>query len=242
MDCRSLVVTSTGLARYLAGRGWDSRAIEAAVPVRPPAFSFLATPFYLDLIDWSDPDDPLRRMIWPDPREYDVRSYERADPIGDRAHEPVPGVVHRYPDRCLVMPTSACALHCRFCFRRNLLGGQRWDAGEALRYVSSHAEIQEIILSGGDPLMLPETELEHVMRDLGGIGHIRRLRVHTRIPVADPERISESLLRALRAGRRPLRMVLHINHPREVTPDLRRAVHRLQSGGREVLSQSVLLR
>ena len=230
-----------GLRAYLSRRGMDPAAVIPGDADREPSFSMLATPDYLDLIDWADPSDPLRRMVIPDARERDVQPYERADPIGDRLHEPVPGIVHRYPDRCLLMLTHACAVHCRFCFRRNLLGGHPADDEAALQYIREHAGLREVIFSGGDPFMLPVERLEATVRALAGMGHVRVVRFHTRVPAVDPARVTGPLLQALsRAPRRVV--VLHVNHPREITRAFREAADRLRGVPAMLLSQSVLLR
>ena len=230
-----------GLRAYLTRRGLDPDLVIPRDSDREPSFSMLATPYYLDLMDWSDPSDPLRRMVVPDAREREVQPYERADPIGDRLHEPVPGIVHRYPDRCLLMLTHACAIHCRFCFRRNLLGGHQADDEAALHYIREHVGLREVIFSGGDPFMLPIGKLDAAIRALAGMTHVRVVRFHTRVPTVDPARVSAPLLQALAHAPRRV-VVLHVNHPREITREFREAVGRLRSIPAMLLSQSVLLR
>src|SRR5262249_19804407 len=151
----------------------------------------------LDLIDWDDPSDPLRRQVLPLPEERVVLPDELRDPIGDEAHSPVPGIVHRYPDRVLFLLTAACAVHCRFCFRREFIGTPaltlRPDQFEAaLRYVASHDEIWEVILSGGDPLVFPDPYLAGIFRRLRAIRHVRIIRIHARVPAILPQRLTTS--------------------------------------------------
>src|SRR5579885_937515 len=178
---RSSVRDTAGLRRYLRGRGIDPAdagldgiADPAVLPVRIPRY-------YLDLIDWSDPDDPLRRQVLPSAAEQDVLPDDLRDPIGDDSHSPVPGIVHRYPDRVLLMLTATCAVHCRLCFRREFIGRPtrtlRPDQfGIALGYVAEHQEIWEVILSGGDPLVFPDRYLESVFGQLRAIPHVKIIR------------------------------------------------------------------
>jgi lysine 2,3-aminomutase len=171
---------------------------------------------------------------------------ELHDPIGDDAHSPVPGVVHRYPDRALLLLTAACLVHCRFCFRREFVGQparalskEQFEA--AFAYLAAHPEIWEVILSGGDVLTLPDAYLASVLARLRAITHVRVVRFHSRVPAVLPDRMTDDLARLLRAHA-PVYMVAHVNHPREVTPEFVAAVGRLVDRGVPVLSQSVLMR
>ena len=211
----------------------------AVLPIRVPRY-------YLDLIDWLDPNDPLRRQILPLPDEDVVLPDDLRDPIGDDAHSPVPGIVHRYPDRALFLLTATCAVHCRFCFRREFIGKPvrtlRADHFErALRYVSHHPELWEIILSGGDPLVFPDAYLETVFRRLRAIPHVKIVRIHTRTPAIYPGRLTLAFADLTRRFA-PVYLVVHVNHPREVTDDFVRHVGYVVDRGTPVLSQSVLLR
>jgi lysine 2,3-aminomutase len=175
-----------------------------------------------------------------------MASEENRDPIGDDAHSPVEGIVHRYPDRVLLKLVNACAVYCRFCFRREMVGPGRGGLSpaaldRALGYVREHPEIWEVILTGGDPLVLSARRLKEVVRRLAAIDHVKVIRVHTRVPVAAPERISTALVRALRTDKATF-VVLHANHPRELTKETRAACARLIDAGIPMLSQSVLLR
>ncbi len=209
-------------------------------------YAVAITPALVDLIDMTDSHDPIARQFVPDERELETHVEENADPIGDAAHSPVPGVVHRYPDRALLKLVNACAVYCRFCFRREMVGpGRGALTGKALAtaldYIARTPQIWEVILTGGDPLLLPPRRLKDVMRRLAAIEHVKVVRLHTRIPVAAPERITPSLLRALRSGKATF-VVLHANHPRELAKQARAACGRLIDAGIPMLSQSVLLR
>ena len=199
------------------------------------------------LIDRADPDDPIARQIVPSGAELEHRAEELADPIGDDAHSPVEGIVHRYPDRVLLKLTPICAVYCRFCFRREMVGpdkakplsGAALDA--ALDYIRTHPEIWEVILTGGDPLVLSPRRLRAVSQALAGIGHVKVVRYHTRVPVADPARITPELVRAIKAKGKAVYVAVHVNHARELAPPARAACARLADAGIPLLGQSVLL-
>jgi lysine 2,3-aminomutase len=173
---------------------------------------------------------------------------ERADPIGDHSHSPVEGIVHRYPDRVLFKLVHVCAVYCRFCFRREMVGPGRETAlsqrtyQNALDYIRSHGDIWEVILTGGDPLMLSPRRLAEIMADLAAVDHVRIIRLHTRIPVADPVRIDDKLVVALKVPGATTWVALHANHPSELTAAARAACARLVDAGIPMVSQSVLLR
>jgi lysine 2,3-aminomutase len=198
------------------------------------------------LIDPADPHDPIARQFVPDPAELNVSPEETADPIGDGAHSPVEGIVHRYPDRVLLKPVHVCAVYCRFCFRREVVGHGRALSREqldaALDYIRTHREIWEVILTGGDPLVLSARRLGEIVNALGAIEHVKVIRVHTRMPVVDPGRITPALVRSLKARGKATYVVLHANHARELTPPARTACARLVDAGIPMLSQTVLLR
>lgn len=233
------------LEQYLTtkGLGWEEcrlpskQTITSTFPLRIPLF-------YANLIDWSDPYDPLRLMVVPDEREKTVKDYELTDPIGDHAHEPVSGLIHRYPDRCLLLLTSFCGVHCRFCFRRDTVGKVLpVDIAGIKKYLSRHIEIREVIFSGGDPATFPPGFFRSVMKMLTAVAHLRTYRVHSRALVVDPGIFSEKWLEAfVAAGRNQCVVVLHINHPRELTKELVAVVLRLKQKGVMVLSQTVLLK
>ena len=209
-------------------------------------YAVAITPILADLIDAADADDPIARQFVPDERELQVQPQERPDPIGDQAHSPVDGLVRRYPDRALLKLVNACAVYCRFCFRREMVGPgrgalSRAKLAAALGYIGRTPQIWEVILTGGDPLLLPPRRLKEVMARLAAIDHVKVVRVHTRMPVAAPERISDALVGALRTGKATF-VVLHANHPRELTAQARSACARIVDAGIPMLSQSVLLR
>ena len=183
----------------------------------------------------------------PDARELEQSPQESRDPIGDDAFSPVEGIVHRYPDRVLLKIVNACAVYCRFCFRREMVGPGRGGLSPAalagaLDYIRAHPEIWEVILSGGDPLVLSARRIKDVVGSLAAIDHVKVIRVHTRVPAVAPERISAALVRALRARDKATFVVLHVNHPRELTKQARAACARFIDAGIPMLSQSVLLR
>jgi lysine 2,3-aminomutase len=209
-------------------------------------YAVAITPVLADLIDAADPHDPIARQFVPDARELDVSEGEDVDPIGDAAHSPVEGVVHRYPDRVLLKLVNACAVYCRFCFRREMVGpGRGGLSGQALAaaldYIRATPQIWEVILTGGDPLVLSPRRLKDVVSQLAAIEHVKVIRVHTRIPVAAPERVDAAMVRALRSPKATF-VVLHANHPRELSRQARAAIARFVDAGIPMLSQSVLLR
>src|SRR5437660_12263450 len=187
-------------------------------------YAVAVTPDIAALIDSSDPDDPIARQFIPTVEELVGVPGENADPIGDHAHSPVSGIVHRYPDRVLFKLVHVCAVYCRFCFRREMVGPGKDSALSdaaylrALEYIRSHGEIWEVILTGGDPLMLSPRRLAGIMADLAKIDHVKIVRLHTRIPVAEPVRVTEEVVAALKVGDATTWVALHANHPRELTP------------------------
>lgn len=201
-------------------------------------------PAFLDLID--QPNDPIGLQVIPSPEELLVTAAERSDPIGDNALSPVPGIVHRYADRALLKPLLVCPLYCRFCFRREHVGpdgGVLDDAAleNALNWLRTHPQIQEVILTGGDPLMLSPRRLGYIMAALSAMPHVTTIRLHTRVPVAAPERVTEALLDALESDK-SVWMAVHINHAREMSPTAQECLKRLVRRGIPLLGQSVLLR
>ncbi len=211
-------------------------------------YAVAITPAVAALIDRDDPNDPIARQFIPDPAELVSRPNERADPIGDDAFSPVEGIVGRYRDRVLLKLVYACPVYCRFCFRREMVGpgGRRSLTADkrdaAYRYISQHPEIWEVILTGGDPLVLPPSLLREVVRTLAAIDHVKIVRLHTRMPAVAPERITAELVEALRAAGATTYVALHANHPRELSPAARAACARIVDAGIPMLSQTVLLR
>ncbi len=198
------------------------------------------------LIDPADPADPIARQFVPDPAELIRADDELDDPIGDETHSPVRGLVHRYPDRVLLMPTLACPVYCRYCFRRDRVGRAAGtptaaDLEVAYRYIEEHPEIREVILTGGDPLSLSDARLARIIARLNAIPHLNNLRIHTRVPVILPDRVTDGLIAALTSDI-PVWMALHTNHARELTDDVAAACDRLTRAGIPMLSQTVLLK
>lgn len=191
--------------------------------------------------------DPIAKQYVPQLQELQILPEERLDPIGDDVHSPVKGIVHRYPDRVLLSPVSVCAVYCRYCFRREKVGKpggvlKTHERTAALDYIRSHPEIWEVILTGGDPLVLSARQLGEIMAELGKIEHVRIVRIHSRLPAADPARITDDLIAAMRESGKPVYLAIHINHAQEITDEVRAALVRLHSAGINLLSQSVLLR
>jgi len=210
-------------------------------------YAIAIPPAVVGLIDRADPSDPIARQFVPDIAELTTTARERADPIGDNAHSPVDGIVHRYPDRVLLKLVNVCAVYCRFCFRREMVGpgrkaltAQQLDA--ALGYIAAHRQIWEVILTGGDPLVLSARRLGAVIRRIAAIDHVKIVRLHTRLPVVSPEKITPLLVRALKMPGATTYVALHANHPRELTPQVRDAVARIVDAGIPMVSQSVLLK
>ncbi|MFL5173348.1 MAG: lysine-2,3-aminomutase-like protein [Microvirga sp.] len=211
-------------------------------------YAVAITPALVDLIDRSDPDDPIARQFVPTAAELEMQPGENVDPIGDHSHSPVPGIVHRYPDRVLFKLVHVCAVYCRFCFRREMVGPKGLGAlssdalAAALAYIASRPEIWEVIVTGGDPLILSPRRLSALVRRLGAIAHVKVIRFHTRVPLVDPARITPALVRALKAKGKATYVALHANHAREFTPAARTAIARLADCGLPLLGQTVLLR
>jgi lysine 2,3-aminomutase len=210
-------------------------------------YAVSVTPAMAALIEPADPADPIARQFVPDAAELVTLPQELADPIGDEAHSPVEGVVHRYPDRALLKLVHACPVYCRFCFRREMVGpggdaltGDKLDA--ALAYLASRPEIWEVIMTGGDPLILSARRVREIAARLAGIAHIKVARWHTRVPMVQPERVTADYARALRVPGKASYIAVHANHPREFTDAACAALARLADAGHVLISQSVLLK
>ncbi len=211
-------------------------------------YAVAITPAMDALIDESDPADPIAAQFRPDARELITSPDELSDPIGDDAHTPVKGVVHRYADRCLLKLVHACPAYCRFCFRREMVGpqgdgaltGEELDA--ALAYIERHPGIWEVILTGGDPFLLSARRARDITQRLAAIPHVKILRWHTRIPAVDPLRVTPDLVEAIRAQGATTYVVVHTNHARELTREAKAAIGRIVDAGVPMLSQTVLLK
>jgi lysine 2,3-aminomutase len=232
-------LVEAGLAPDSAREGLDRVAERYAVAV---------TPAMAKLIDTSDPNDPIAAQFIPTTDELTTLPEERADPIGDDAHSPVPGLVHRYQDRVLLKLVHVCAVYCRFCFRRETVGpGGPTMLGEeeleaALAYIRGRPEIWEVVFTGGDPLVIAPRRLAELLERFRAIEHVKILRFHTRVPVVDPARITGELVAALRNTGKTVYIAIHANHPRELTADARAALARLVDAGIALVSQTVLLK
>jgi lysine 2,3-aminomutase len=211
-------------------------------------YALAITPAMAELIDPADPNDPIARQFIPTAAELESQPHEDADPVGDHAHSPVAGVVHRYPDRVLLKLTHTCAVYCRFCFRREMVGpgGEGGLTGEALEaalaYIAATPAVWEVVITGGDPLILSPRRLAEVMGRLAEIEHVKVVRFHTRLPVVDPAAITPELIAALKGPAQAVYIALHANHARELTPQARAACARIVDAGLPMLGQTVLLR
>lgn len=232
----------------LAQAGLIEQARIPALDAVAARYAVAVTPAMAELIDAADPDDPLARQFLPQEGELIALPMESADPIGDFAYTPVEGVVHRYPDRVLLKLTHVCAVYCRFCFRREMVGpeGSRPLSAAALDkaidYIAARPAIWEVILTGGDPLVLSPRRLRDAMGRLAAVDHVKVVRFHTRVPVVDPEAVTNELVQALRCGGKAVYVALHANHARELTQTARAACARIVDAGLPMISQTVLLK
>jgi lysine 2,3-aminomutase len=204
------------------------------------------TPYFFNLIDPADENCPIRWQVIPRIQETSTASWEMSDPCGEDAHSPVPGLVHRYPDRVLFLVTDRCASYCRYCTRSRLVSNAAGydfhpEFGKQIEYVRNHPEVRDVLLSGGDPLLLSDDKLEYLLSQLRAIPHVEFLRIGSRIPIFLPQRITPALCAMLKKYH-PLFLSIHSNHPRELTTEVRDAVGRLADAGIPLGNQSVLLR
>jgi lysine 2,3-aminomutase len=209
-------------------------------------FPMGVTPYFARLLRIDDGSGALRTQVVPSLRESVVDPADRVDPLGEEKYRAAPGVIHKYPDRVLLLLTESCAGYCRFCTRKRLTGKTKGalrsdQLDQAAHYIRSRREIRDVILSGGDPLILPTTYLRKVLSRLRAIGHVEIIRIHTRVPVFLPMRIDDALISTLKAFH-PLYVAIHFNHPRELTDDAVRACEQLADSGIPVESQTVLLK
>ncbi len=209
-------------------------------------FPIRVTESYLSRIRPGDPDDPLLRQVLPALAERNNPPGFAADPVGDQQALAAPGLLHKYAHRCLLLVSSACAIHCRYCFRRNFpyneARAENGEFAQALAYIAAHPDISEVILSGGDPLSLNDPRMRRLVSRLEAIPHLETLRIHSRLPVVLPARITDELLETLQSSRLQAVMVIHANHAREIDAEVGEALTRLAQAGVTLLNQAVLLK
>lgn len=211
-----------------------------------PDFKIFVPPRWLNHIEKGNPHDPLLRQVLSDIRELDVRELDADDPLHEEAYTAVPGLLHKYPHRVLVIVAAACPIHCRYCFRRhfpyekNISTGKQWQ--DIMHYIETTPEIYEVILSGGDPLMLGDERLGAMLKDISSLPSIRKIRIHTRFATTIPSRFSEDFWAMLSPYASMITWVWHINHAQELSCDIGPIVDKALQQGMRVLSQSVLLK
>lgn len=209
-------------------------------------FRMAITPYYASLIDPEDPNSPIKKQAVPSARELCTQPCDMDDPLREDQYSPTPGLVHRYPDRVLFLLTHKCSMYCRHCTRRRMVGCEDFSLGpeelkNAFHYIESHTEVRDVLLSGGDPLILSDEWLERIIRRLRAIPHVEIVRIGTRTPVVLPMRITDELLAMLKKYQ-PIWINTHFNHPDELTPDAARACAKIADAGIPLGNQSVLLR
>ncbi len=230
---------------FAAERTLDARDMKAVERVSQ-RYAVAITPHVMGTINGPARTDAVARQYVPQMQELQILPEETPDPIGDEAHTPVRGIVHRYPDRLLLKLANVCAVYCRYCFRREKVGPGAQvlnpaERQEALDYIRNNENIWEVILSGGDPLVLAPRQLKETLDELCAIPHVQVIRLHTRIPAADPARITDDLCAVLNREK-AVYVAIHINHAQEITPEVEGAFKRLHKAGCVLLSQSVLLK
>lgn len=211
----------------------------------PGLFRVDVTPYFASLMDAADPNCPIRRQIMPTAQELSPFQAEMVDSLSEEAHSPVPGLVHRYPDRVLMLVTTQCASYCRFCTRSRIVGDSQAqfspaDYEQQLAYIAATPQIRDVLLSGGDPLTIPQRLLERLIQGLRNIPHVEIIRLGSRVPAFLPQRITPELVDMLRQYH-PIWMNIHFNHPKEITPEVEIALARLANAGIPLGSQTVLM-
>ncbi len=219
---------------------------ERAVTRKSGRFIMGIPPYWAALIDSDDPTCPIRRQAVPVEDEYHLSPNDMIDPLGEDSHMPVPGLVHRYPDRVLLLVVEVCSMYCRFCTRSRVVGtsagfSKPMNIDLAIDYIRAHRKIRDVLISGGDPLTLSDDRLDDILTKLKAIPHVEFVRIGTRNPVTLPYRVTESLCQML-VKHKPVWMSLHFNHPKEVTPAVKRACGMLADSGVPLGSQTVLMK
>ena len=236
------ITTTKQLEKILVLTDSERQALQRSSSTLP----FAITPYYASLINQGNPHDPIRRAVVPSINELVVSSGEAQDPLGEDSHTPVPGLVHRYPDRALFLVTDYCSNYCRYCTRSRMVGRsqngiyskKRWEKGFA--YIEAHREIRDVLISGGDPLTLPDETLDYLLKRLRSIKHVELIRLGTKIPAVLPQRITGQLTRILKRYH-PLWISIHAMHPAEQTREMNSACAKLADAGIPLGSQTVLL-
>lgn len=218
---------------------------EAGIAHAGQKLSLAITPYFFNLMDRENPNCPIRLQMIPREAETKISAGEMLDSLGEDEHSPVPGIVHRYPDRVLFLVTDRCAAYCRYCTRSRLVSNAQDynfhpEYEQGLRYIESHPEVRDVLLSGGDPLLLSDRKLEHILARLREIPHVEFIRIGSRIPVFLPQRITPELCEIFKRHG-PIWMSIHVNHPSEATAELKAACDRLSFAGVPLGNQSVLL-
>ena len=239
---KNRVTTLTQLEKHLH----LSSEERAGVLLSGSKLSLAVTPHYFNLIDRNDPGCPIRRQVVPRIEESWTSPYDLADPCGEDSHMPVPGLVHRYPDRVLFLVTDRCAAYCRYCTRSRVVSGAgeqelHTDFEQAFQYLEKHTEVRDVLLSGGDALIFSDDKLEYLLSRLRKIEHIEFLRIGSRVPIFLPQRITPKLCQMLQKYH-PLWISIHANHPRELTTEVRDALALMANHGIPLGNQSVLLK
>lgn len=203
---------------------------------------FAITPYYLDLINRADPNDPLRKTVVPRQEEFQVSAVEYDDPCGEDGDMVVPGLVHRYPDRVLFLVNETCSVYCRYCTRSRLVGSGEHDVEyeAAYRYLEAHPEVRDVLISGGDPLVMDDAKLERIIARLRSIPSIKVLRIGTKVPTVLPQRITDAFVAMLKKYQ-PFYMSIHFTHTAEITPEVEQACNKLADAGIMTFSQTVLM-
>ncbi|MEM7810144.1 MAG: EF-P beta-lysylation protein EpmB [Planctomycetota bacterium] len=234
------------LRRVGLADGPEGRRRLAEARVAASSFRVMVPESYLARMAYGDPDDPLLRQVLPVGDEQADRPDFVDDPVGDGAVRAAPGLLHKYEGRVLLVTTGACAVHCRYCFRRHYPYADEPGGAEAWRpafdYVAADRSVREVILSGGDPLMLSDGRLEEMFARIDAIGHVERVRLHSRLPIVLPDRVTDRLLDLFASARPRVVFVTHANHARELMDDCADALRRLSASTATVLNQAVLLR
>ncbi len=238
---KNRVTTLSQLERYLK----LSAEERSGVLLSGNKLALAVSPHFFNLIEKDNPDCPIRRQVIPRMEESRLSPYEMSDPCGEDAHMPVPGLVHRYPDRVLFLVTDRCASYCRYCTRSRVVSGVgeqelHTNFEEAFQYLEQHTEVRDVLLSGGDALLFSDNKLEYLLSRLHSIAHIEFIRIGTRVPIFLPQRITPELCRMLQKFH-PLWMSIHVNHPRELTLEVKEGLERLSNHGIPLGNQSVLL-